>query len=78
MSDFDERLQQLGMLALDEGTADNFAALYLELLEELTTGLLRGKLPIAVYTERLKTLRSMLHEEVRSLGAEPPARRCQA
>jgi len=78
MTDFDARLKELGMLAMDEGTADEFARLYLEALEELTTGLLRGELPIGVYQDRLKTLRAMLHEEVRSLGGTPPARRCEA
>lgn len=71
-------LQQLGMLALDDGTADEFADCYLAALEELTTGLLRGELPIGIYQDRLKTMRSMLHEEVKALGGEPPARRCQA
>jgi len=78
MTDFDARLQVLGSSALAAENVDEFAGLYLELLEELTTGLLRGELPIGVYQDRLKSLRGMLHEEVRSLGGTPPERRCQA
>ena len=72
---FDDGVKRLGELAFDMAKIDEFTDLYQNIMDGQTFMLMLGKLSSDDYSIRLTTMRGILHEQVRFLGAEPPRAR---